>query len=681
MIDYPAHSLASLLQLFCGYITDKQHQMADWRIRPLPEPLSVYARSDTHFLLSIYDQLRNALLETSKDEANPQRAMREVLDLSAQTALKYYEREGYDEVTGKGRMGWSGTARKYLSKSSMELKPGLVFRRLHAWRDRVAREEDENPQYVVIVNERYQSSLRQDRYILPADIVKNLSMRLPTGLQAVRNMIGSRAPIAFSKVDQILKVVNAARSEWRREGRASSPPSDVVEAMYSKTKQTTEPATESNTDVWDAVQSSAPSMTGTSSLFGHTLKPAKAISAPAKKQISSLFGNIVSKRESEAAWASFATVQREVHTELEPALIIPLNSSDPAGTTSVQQESAFEPETVPFILPGSRTTLPPILHEPVLSIEDDGVVPVKRKQAKKRKEVVTHEIADLTTSVIPPAFNTEEVTASGSIDDLPPMPDEGPPISGKSKKQSRPAPDQNTKRETVVTTDFASLVTNPLEPAANSKASTSTDVVPEVVESLVPLADQAPPTRNLAIKVLRKMQSRMLEVQASPNMPAEPVVRENKKRKAKVTPQISSLISSAGPSSLPGDETDDADDSHEGVPTAPATEQVGDDLPAVQDASPPSLPKVRRKRKEKINTEDIPEFDYADEPNLLDHPGKFQKQGKGQGREKKKAKAKPGQLRLLHLEWAQNADRQFIRWAGWWIGESACRPKSAEGRQ
>lgn len=74
--------------------------------------------------------------------------MREVLKLSAETALKVYEREGYDEVRGKGSMGWSAPARKWLRGGSLELEAGLIFRRLHAWRDQLARQEDEAPTYV-----------------------------------------------------------------------------------------------------------------------------------------------------------------------------------------------------------------------------------------------------------------------------------------------------------------------------------------------------------------------------------------------------------------------------------------------------------------------------------------------------------------------------------------------------
>lgn len=154
------HSLARLLQTYCNYEADKRYQKADWRIRPLPKGMMDYARSDTHFLLFIYDNLRNALLEQSSRpptpdpdgtpiietvRRNPQAAMREVLNRSADTALKLYEESAYDPETGKGSGGWLAPGRKWLPKGSIDEEPGWVWRKLHAWRDRTARELDESP--------------------------------------------------------------------------------------------------------------------------------------------------------------------------------------------------------------------------------------------------------------------------------------------------------------------------------------------------------------------------------------------------------------------------------------------------------------------------------------------------------------------------------------------------------
>jgi len=55
-----AVALSSTLVFHCRY------QMADWRQRPLPAEMLFYARQDTHYLLYVYDRLKNELIETSQ---------------------------------------------------------------------------------------------------------------------------------------------------------------------------------------------------------------------------------------------------------------------------------------------------------------------------------------------------------------------------------------------------------------------------------------------------------------------------------------------------------------------------------------------------------------------------------------------------------------------------------------
>lgn len=50
-------SLANLLRRYCGVTQDKAHQTADWRLRPLPQPLRQYARGDVHWLPYLAGQL------------------------------------------------------------------------------------------------------------------------------------------------------------------------------------------------------------------------------------------------------------------------------------------------------------------------------------------------------------------------------------------------------------------------------------------------------------------------------------------------------------------------------------------------------------------------------------------------------------------------------------------------
>ena len=129
-----------------------------------------YARSDTHFLLFIYDHLRLALIDraTSSSSANvtftppstvsastdPSHALiNRVLANSAKTCLRVYTKEPYDAVSGSGPNGWDGLAKKWNKPSMMatgsENVQRMVYRAVHEWRDRVAREEDESTQYVI----------------------------------------------------------------------------------------------------------------------------------------------------------------------------------------------------------------------------------------------------------------------------------------------------------------------------------------------------------------------------------------------------------------------------------------------------------------------------------------------------------------------------------------------------
>ena len=167
LLDFPRHGLANLLEMYCDYVPDKRYQLADWRIRPLPQEMLDYARSDTHFLLFIYDNLRNALLDRSRSRSSspsssshkPQHALlTQVLTRSAETSLRVYVKEPYDAADGSGPGGWDTLAKKWNKGALMAGGPGVgigamqreVYVRVHGWRERVAREEDESTRYVVL---------------------------------------------------------------------------------------------------------------------------------------------------------------------------------------------------------------------------------------------------------------------------------------------------------------------------------------------------------------------------------------------------------------------------------------------------------------------------------------------------------------------------------------------------
>ncbi|ORX71878.1 hypothetical protein DL89DRAFT_282071 [Linderina pennispora] len=169
MLAMPEHSLKYLLATYCDFHADKKYQMADWRIRPLSKEMMHYARADTHFLLYVFDRMRDALLERGSESlgheianpyvrqseknsgtiliSEPTQLMSVALEKSAETSLRVYQKDGYDAEYGLGAGGWANLLRKW--KHPFDTVQLAVFRVLHQWRDAKAREEDESTGYVL----------------------------------------------------------------------------------------------------------------------------------------------------------------------------------------------------------------------------------------------------------------------------------------------------------------------------------------------------------------------------------------------------------------------------------------------------------------------------------------------------------------------------------------------------
>lgn len=93
-LKFPHKSLLYLLKTICNVDANKQYQLADWRIRPIPEDMLKYAREDTHYLLYIYDYLKNQLIRKSlsnfpEDIFN---SLYEVVKKSNNLSLEIYEK-------------------------------------------------------------------------------------------------------------------------------------------------------------------------------------------------------------------------------------------------------------------------------------------------------------------------------------------------------------------------------------------------------------------------------------------------------------------------------------------------------------------------------------------------------------------------------------------------------------
>ncbi|KAF2278320.1 exosome complex exonuclease-like protein Rrp6 [Westerdykella ornata] len=192
-LGYPGASLAFLLSKFANFQAQKQYQMADWRVRPLGDELFNYARADTHFLLYIFDCMRNELVERS-DFSNPEKdKVTEVLNKSRETALQRYEHPIYDSELGMGAGGWY----RLICRTPLQYTPQqfAVFRAVHKWRDDVARAEDESPVYV-----------------MPNHSVFSIARTMPDDRTALFSIMPHVSHVVRARVDELLAAIAEAKN-------------------------------------------------------------------------------------------------------------------------------------------------------------------------------------------------------------------------------------------------------------------------------------------------------------------------------------------------------------------------------------------------------------------------------------------------------------------------------------
>ncbi|SCU87545.1 LAME_0D10484g1_1 [Lachancea meyersii CBS 8951] len=167
LLGFPKHSLAFLLEHYARFKTSKKYQLADWRVRPLPRPLQAYARADTHFLLNIYDHLRNALIEQDK--------LAQVLHNSRNVAKRRYEYTSFrPKVVSSvvySPVEKEEPWRSLMFQYNIPPEKATLVKRLYEWRDLIARRDDESP-----------------RYVAPNQLLVSLSMSAPTDSWGVLSM-------------------------------------------------------------------------------------------------------------------------------------------------------------------------------------------------------------------------------------------------------------------------------------------------------------------------------------------------------------------------------------------------------------------------------------------------------------------------------------------------------------
>lgn len=204
-LGLPRHSLAFLLEQYCQVTADKKHQLADWRIRPLSKEMIEYARSDTHYLLYIFDRMKNQLLNLSNNSGinienvtnDPEikncKGTIQVLKNSEQVCIKTFEKPEYDLANGEGPGGWRLLLQKLGggSKSTLNYIQLEIFKTLHQWRDEMARILDESTAFV-----------------LPNHLLFCLAQYMPETTIDIFNRCKPRVPIVIQQnINELAKLI------------------------------------------------------------------------------------------------------------------------------------------------------------------------------------------------------------------------------------------------------------------------------------------------------------------------------------------------------------------------------------------------------------------------------------------------------------------------------------------
>ncbi|KAH0550286.1 exosome component 10 [Cotesia glomerata] len=184
-LNLPYLSLAYLLKTHCKVDPNKHFQLADWRIRPLPEELTKYAREDTHYLLYIKDILRNALIDAANGQTN---ILKAVYDRGVDICKKIYEKPICDETSC---MNMYRKSQKMFNNKQL-----YALKELFAWRDETARQEDDSTGYV-----------------LPNHMLLNIAETLPREMQGILACCNPIPPLVRQNLLKLHKLILKAREQ------------------------------------------------------------------------------------------------------------------------------------------------------------------------------------------------------------------------------------------------------------------------------------------------------------------------------------------------------------------------------------------------------------------------------------------------------------------------------------
>lgn len=184
-LGFAGLSLAFLLKHYCKIDADKTFQLADWRMRPLPEELMKYAQQDTHYLLFIYDMMTNDLIKAANSEST---LVKSVFADSKIVCLKRYTKPIITDDTFKDMY--------QKSKRSFDNRQLFAMSEIFAWRDKIARLEDES--YL---------------YVLPNHMLLQVSDSLPREMQGILACCNPIPPLVRQHLNTLHQIILRAREQ------------------------------------------------------------------------------------------------------------------------------------------------------------------------------------------------------------------------------------------------------------------------------------------------------------------------------------------------------------------------------------------------------------------------------------------------------------------------------------
>ncbi|XP_065221172.1 exosome complex component 10 homolog isoform X2 [Planococcus citri] len=183
-LNFHRLGLAFLLEHYCNVKADKQYQLYDWRIRPLDPAAQAYARSDTHYLLYVYDRIRNDLIDK---DCGDTKLVESIFNRASDICKKRYEKPN-DEV-GLTKMIKD-------CKRNLDNRQLFALRHLYLWRDEIARKEDESL-----------------RFVLPNHMLFRLVDMLPQDRNGILGCCNPIPILVRKNLDRIFDIISEARKQ------------------------------------------------------------------------------------------------------------------------------------------------------------------------------------------------------------------------------------------------------------------------------------------------------------------------------------------------------------------------------------------------------------------------------------------------------------------------------------